>query len=181
MEAVVKISKETLNNRGNKYKILKWMQNNPNQLRNTSCALIAKCIVMDNALDSNSPEAVRQTVARMVNEGIIKRDGTQQRGNFSINYWHWKIPKDIIDGAPQVVKDKILELENRAKEVNGVVTSDGCVSYQTVPTSTLAAKDSAEEEPAEETASEVETVNIPLEIKKDGKSISVSVTLNINL
>ena len=180
------------------YKILQWMQEHEgtSTLKRTTGHLVAARIA---ALDDveNGELTIEQTFSRMVKCNVIYRDKHDKSSysDYRINYWHKSIPADILANAPVEVKRAMAKTIDDMKpeqymDEQGCVVTPGAVEKTEDPFNEdkdlLLPEETIEEicnepvKPYEEKPTTQE-VSVPLEIKKDGKSMSITVNLTINL
>lgn len=193
------------------YTILKWMQEKEgtSALKNTTGHIIAEKIC-DLPDETHGVIAIEQTFSKMVRNNVIYRD-KQLRGVYSdyrINYWHKNIPADILANAPVEVKrsmaktiddmkpDQYMDDEGCVVTPGATVTEGDPFSEDTATVEEPEQQDEEEElilpeeqvqevcnksvQPYEE-EKDVQEVSVPVEVKKDGKTMSITVNLTINL
>lgn len=185
------------------YRILKWMQDNPNQLKKTTGQQIAaKVASLDD--ETSGEVGIAQVLSKMIKCNVVYRDKYDKSvySDFRINYWHKSIPADILAAAPAEVKRAMAKTIDDMQP-NQYMDDEGCVV-------TPNAVEKVEEDPFNEdgetptveesvekmekdygvtiadTASVIEQpttqeVSVPVEVKKDGKQITVNLSLTINL
>lgn len=221
--ALSKTGKMTIKPNKISYRILKWMQNNPNQLKKTTGHQIAaKVASLDD--ETSGEVGIAQVLSKMIKCNVVYRDKYDKSvySDFRINYWHKSIPADILAGAPVEVKRAMAKTiddmqPNQYMDDEGCVVTPNAVEKTEDPfneASKFAMEASAKycgktfcevynptvEESvekmekdygigitvAEDTASVFEQpttqeVSVPVEVKKDGKQITVNLSLTINL
>lgn len=192
------------------YTVLKWMQDmeGTSTLKNTTGHQLAEKICALPDVDSGSI-TIEQTLSKMVKTGVIYRD-TSPKGiysNYRINYWHKNIPADILADAPVEIKRIMAKTIDDMKpgqymDDEGCVVTPGTKVADGDPFSedTVTVEDTApqfeeklilpEEEIQEicnkavqpyEEQKDTQEVSVPIEVKKDGKTMSITVNLTINL
>ena len=139
----------------------------------------------------------------MVKCNVVYRDQHYKSiySDYRINYWHKSIPADILANAPVEVKREMAKTIDDMQP-NQYMDDEGCV---VTPNSVEKSEDPFNEDAevvnvgetsdgdvyevpvtVEDTAPQFEepttqNVTVPLDIKKDGKQISVTLNLTINL
>jgi hypothetical protein len=203
--ALSKTGKMTIKPNKISYRILKWMQNNPNQLKKTTGQQIAaKVASLDD--ETSGEVGIAQALSKMIKCNVVYRDKYDKSvySDFRINYWHKSIPADILADAPAEVKRAMAKTIDDMQP-NQYMDDEGCVVTPNAVEKTEDPFNEAGETPtveesvkkmekdygigmifAEDTASEFEqpttqNVTVPLDIKKDGKQITVNLSLTINL
>ena len=186
------------------YRILEWMQSveGTNALKNTTGHIIAGkiCALPD---VENGELTIEQTFSKMVKCNVVYRDQHYKSiySDYRINYWHKSIPADILANAPVEVKREMAKTIDDMQP-NQYMDDEGCV---VTPNSVEKSEDPFNEDAevvnvgetsdgdvyevpvtVEDTAPQFEepttqNVTVPLDIKKDGKQISVTLNLTINL
>jgi hypothetical protein len=200
--ALSKTGKMTIKPNKISYRILKWMQNNPNQLKKTTGQQIAaKVASLDD--ETSGEVGIAQALSKMIKCNVVYRDKYDKSvySDFRINYWHKSIPADILADAPAEVKRAMAKTiddmqPNQYMDDEGCVVTPNAVEKTedpfnedgTTPTVgesvekmekdygvTVADTASVSEQPT------TQNVTVPLDIKKDGKQITVNLSLVINL
>lgn len=193
-------------NKGNPHRrldILRWMQktsiNNPNLLKKTTAKEMARLYIAQGARGTTQ-QNVQMLMSDMLKKNmIIKHKVGGQKASFRINYLYPNLPYEFIKGANEEDKKYVERTMNiiKEKEAAGLkpkLTDDGAVVTKPEVTKEEP-KEEVKEEPKEEPKEEVkEEVNeepkeepqliqtsVPIVVKKEGQSISVTVNLNINL
>lgn len=191
------------------YKILKWMQEHEISLKNTTAHHIASRIAALPDVE-NGELTIEQVFGKMVKCNIIYRDHHERSllSDYRINYWHKSIPADILADAPVDVKRAMAKTidnmeDNQYMDDEGAVVTPNAVEKtedpfsedETVEETDLSKHATAiadmfcgeavvhreviEPEPEEEPTTQ--EVSVPLTVKKDGKNMSITVNLTINL
>lgn len=201
----LKLSDDVSRQKSTKGKILEWMQEHPNQCKDTNSAVIAKAMAIAGKGKENT---LRQTIQGMVNNQMLFRYGNRRRSDFYINYMHKDIPPYVLEKAPEADKNARKEVEDSLEE-NQHVDEVGCVVTKTeeepeddkthfcgetlVSTEDLLnTKCDGEKEDDEDKKNEehpeldeiIEQIaNIPVMVhkKRENGSTNISITLNINL
>lgn len=186
------------------YTILKWMQEKEGTpaLKKTTGHVIAEKISELDGVESGVI-TIEQVLSKMVKLNVIYRDKYPKSiySDYRINYWHKSIPKDILANAP------VEEKRSMAKTIDDMkpgqyMDDEGCV---VTPGATVTEGDPFSEDaviypdttpfPSEEEVQEIcneavkpydeepvkQEVTVPVEVKKDGKTMSITVNLTINL
>jgi hypothetical protein len=203
--ALSKTGKMTIKPNKISYRILKWMQNNPNQLKKTTGQQIAaKVASLDD--ETSGEVGIAQALSKMIKCNVVYRDKYDKSvySDFRINYWHKSIPADILADAPAEVKRAMAKTiddmqPNQYMDDEGCVVTPNAVEKTEDPFSEDGTTPTVEESVekmekdygigmvfAEDTASVFEQpttqeVSVPVEVKKDGKQITVNLSLTINL
>lgn len=177
----MEISKLTLSPRVSAQKsaqrqILEWIQQHPNQMRNTNCRTLAKSMRISGYKDVS----IQQYIRRMIDNQMLTRFGGKRRANIRINYFHKDIPQDILDSAPKEEKDLVAKTLAGIKS-NQYIDETGCVT-----TKSEKPRDKALITPIKvdsNTPIESQEIAVPMTItkSKDGRSINIAVNLTINL
>lgn len=186
------------------YKVLKWMQSveDTRELKHTTAHIMASKVVQLDGVE-NGELSIEQMIGRMVKCNVIYRDRHEHSmySDFRINYWNKDIPAEILAAAPVEVK-RVMAKTIDSMKPNQYMDNEGCVvTPNSVPIVKQETEDPFNEdgsepllndmepsvkasvEKPEEKDSEVETqqVAVPLEIKKNGKTMSITINLTINL
>lgn len=193
MNATVKFKESTLSQTGTIGKILMWMQDNDKFLRDTTLTDVAEQAAIANGLKSNN---TRITILKMYHNQMVNKTASgRKRGRVYINYYHKDIPGYILDRAPQDIQDRVRAMKEGLKE-NQHIDEVGCVVTKEEPKEEP--KEDAKEEPKEDTekeqAKEVvpaeaievaqtpeQSVAMPVEIKREGKNITLTININLSL
>lgn len=186
------------------YKILQWMQEHEgtNALKHTTGHIIAEKIAALPDVE-NGELTIEQTFSKMVNSNVVYRDRHDKSiySDYRINYWHKSIPSEILANAPAEVKRAMAKTlddmkPNQYMDEQGCVVTPGAVEKTEDPFNedgeTPTVEESVEKMEKDygvtvaDTASVIEqpttqNVTVPLDIKKDGKQITVNLSLVINL
>jgi hypothetical protein len=200
--ALSKTGKMTIKPNKISYRILKWMQNNPNQLKKTTGQQIAaKVASLDD--ETSGEVGIAQALSKMIKCNVVYRDKYDKSvySDFRINYWHKSIPADILADAPAEVKRAMAKTIDDMKP-GQYMDDEGCVVTPNAVEKTEDPFNEAGETPTvEESVKKMEkdygitvadtesvfeqpttqNVTVPLDIKKDGKQITVNLSLVINL
>lgn len=82
--------------------ILKWMQDNPEQMKRTTMSRMARTMKLGNVTPQTEIH-IRQTLHNMSTRGILTYAGGRGRAKktFFINYLHKNMPKEVIERAPE--------------------------------------------------------------------------------
>lgn len=196
MEARITFKPSTLKQTGTIGKILMWCQDNPRFLKDTSISSLAGLISVSEGLGYNN---VKCMLTKMVNNQFLTRWGGRRRSHFMINYYHKDIPGYILDRAPDDVREKVKAMkENLTK--NQYITDEGCIvtkppvkkeEPKPVETKAEVKEDDETKEDATEPSVSVATlvppedvkteIATPVSVEKDGKNISITINLNLNL
>lgn len=150
-----KLSDDLAHQTSTKTKILQWMQDNPALCKNTNASKLSRFIHIKGV----KPETVHQEIHKMVNNQMLIRYGTKFSSRFIINYLHKDLPKEILDRAPNTEKDYVKRTNDYLKS-NQTLTPEGCIL--TKPT-------------------KKQTVTPTVEATVDGKSLQLTITINLNL
>lgn len=189
MNAILHLSPKMSKQTSTVGKVLMWMQDNEKQLRNTNCSALGRTIAI--ALGTNT-QSTRMVLQKMVNNQIIYRHGGKRRSTFFINYYHKDIPGYIIERGPQYVKDRIKEMKEKL-EKNQHIDEVGCIVTEPEKKTKKRGRkpgrkptmkpveEPTKQEQEEPKAIEGETVVAPVEVKEDGKSINITITLNLTI
>lgn len=171
-----KISKDLLSQKSTKGLELEWMQEHPNQCRNTNISVMSKAMAND---IGGSVSNLRGRMQEMVNSQMITRFGNKKRSNFFINYLHKDIPPYVLEKAPQEDRDARKMLEAGIKE-GQTVDDVGCVV--TDMNKELKKEDDSEEYPElDEIIEHISTEPVVVRQNKQTGSVNISITLNLNL
>ena len=191
--------------------ILKWMQEKEGTpaLKKTTGHIIAEKISELDGVESGVI-TIEQVLSKMVKLSVIYRDKYPKSiySDYRINYWHKSIPKDILANAPVEEKRSMAKTIDDMKpgqymDDEGCVVTPGATVTDGDPFSEDAVivedtgQQDEEEEPIlpeeqvqeicdkavqpYEAEKEVQEVSVPVEVKKDGKTMSITVNLTINL
>ena len=113
-----KLENKTTEDQQEPYKtsILRWMQNSPAAMRDTTTARLARTIAV-NRVTPQKEQDVLFTLYTMTRDGVIVYSGhnSTRRKTFYINYMHKNIPKEVREKATQE------ELNNAEKVLKMVV------------------------------------------------------------
>jgi hypothetical protein len=178
------------------------MQNNPNQLKKTTGQQIAaKVASLDD--ETSGEVGIAQALSKMIKCNVVYRDKYDKSvySDFRINYWHKSIPADILADAPAEVKRAMAKTIDDMQP-NQYMDDEGCVVTPNAVEKTEDPFNEDEETPTVEesvkkmekdygiTVADTESVfeqpttqevSVPVEVKKDGKQITVNLSLTINL
>lgn len=184
--------------------ILKWMQEKEGTpaLKKTTGHIIAEKISELDGVESGVI-TIEQVLSKMVKLSVIYRDKYPKSiySDYRINYWHKSIPKDILANAPVEEKRSMAKTIDDMKpgqymDDEGCVVTPGKIETEGDPFSENAviypeATPFPSEEEVQEICDksvqpykekkEVQEVSVPLEVKKNGKTMSITVNLTINL
>lgn len=165
-------------------KCLRWMQDNPEQCKNTTYARMGRTIALSGTTDQKERNIV-MTLQNMASRGMITYNGAARgrRKTFFINYLHKNIPKEIIERAP---KKDIKQHEDLAgfklvdstpKTASEPEKSCSCVSDAPAP---VEPTEAVKPEPAVPVP-QVQTpaMNVPIELDKMPNG-NFTLQLNIN-
>ena len=205
MNATVKFKESTLSQAGTIGKILMWMQDNDKFLRDTTLTAVAEQAAIANGLKGNN---TRITVLKMYHNQMVNKTASgRKRGRVYINYYHQAIPGYILDRAPQDIQDKVRAMKEGLKD-NQHIDEVGCVVTKEEPKKATKEKikEEIKEEPKEEIKEEpkddaekeqakeivpAETIEVaqtpersvamPVEIKREGKNITLTININLSL
>lgn len=187
------------------YEVLKWMQEHELALKKTTAHHIASRVA---ALPdvTNGELTIEQTLGKMVKCGIVYRDKIEHSlySDYRINYWHKSIPADILADAPAEVKRAMAKTiddmeDNQYMDEEGAVVTPNAVekcedpfnedgefeetdlSKHATEIANLHAIKVTDTSPQFEEEPTTQEVSVPVEVKKDGKTMSITVNLTINL
>jgi len=149
------------------YRILRWLQDNPHQARNTNIAQIARAYPEMGV----SEGYIRVVLNRLLKENKLIRGNGKRRANFRINYFAAGIPRELLDSAPEEDKAHIKRVIDEVEERQsmGEPCTLGNEGEITTP---------IEITPREE----VEQISdSPVEIKKTKKGTTINISITINL
>lgn len=109
------------------YRILKWMQDNPNQLKKTTGHQISASVASLDDVTSGEV-GIAQVLSKMVKCNVIYRDKYDKSvySGYRINYWHKSIPADILANAPAEVKRAMAKTIDDMKP-DQYMDDEGCV------------------------------------------------------
>ena len=189
------------------YTILKWMQENegtPALKRTTGHIIAGKICELDDV--TNGELTIEQTFSKMVKCSVIYRDQYDKSvfSDYRINYWHRSIPADILANAPVEVKRAMAKTiddmqpgqymddegavvtPNAVEKCEDPFNEDGefeetDLSKHATEIADLYAVTVADTSPQFEEEPTTQKVSVPVEVKKDGKTMSITVNLTINL
>lgn len=179
------------------YKILQWMQEHQISLKNTTAHHIASRIAALPDVE-NGELTIEQTFGKMVKCNIVYKDHHEKSllSDFRINYWHKSIPADILADAPAEVKRAMAKTiddmeDNQYMDEEGAVVTPNAVEKCEDPFNEDGPEEGTFENPIKDEVSPWEEgyeeepttqkVSVPVEVKKDGKTMSITVNLTINL
>lgn len=184
------------------YRILKWMQENEQKAKKTTGSKIAAEIAELDGVE-NGTITIEQTFSKMIHCDVVYRDKYPHSlySDYRINYWHESIPADILDNAPVSVKRAMAEKIDDMKP-GQYMDADGCiVTPNAVEKSEDPFGEDGETPTVEESVEKMEEdygvtvadtvpqfeepttqeVSVPVEVKKDGKSMNITVNITLNL
>lgn len=193
MDARVRLTPETANQKSTKTKILEWMAQNPLRCRNTNAAVLARYFT--ETIPFNS---ARTEINNMVAKQMLHRDGGRRKATFTINYLHPQMPKSVLEAAPKETQERIKDTLSKidaSKHIdeNGCIVSESTKSKvlnllkqesNTIIRPTQAKKievKQIKETNVSSDMSEEKPVAEPITIKSNVDGLSISITLNINL
>lgn len=194
MDARVILKDSTARQMSLAHKILLWMQAHPSLLVNTNNNILAEAMSRSEeyALTENTVNSIQQRLVKMINIQMLLRTGTTRRGRLDINYYHKDIPGDVLAGAPEDIRTQVEAMRSQLED-NQFVDNFGSVI-----TETSTREEEPEGEPVEMEAfakprggvvrssiepvqPQYEQIQTPIEVSSDGRTISLNITLNINL
>lgn len=186
------ISKKYAKQHSAVYVVLNWIQKHPQYCRSTNAVQIARFITRSADIEGWRPteKSTQATIQRMVRNQMLDKVGSLKRATYAINYMHQDIPAEILAGAPEETRRRV-EIVKKGLNSNQHIDEVGCV----VTENNTEEEERAKEEPTEEVkdkeeakdvssdASEEKSIVVPVEVQKDtgGKSISITITLNLNI
>ena len=184
MDARVRLTPETANQKSTKTKILEWMAQNPLRCRNTNAAVLARYFT--ETIPFNS---ARTEINNMVAKQMLHKDGGRRKATFTINYLHPQMPKSVLEVAPKETQERIKDTLSKidaSKHIdeNGCIVSESTKQSNTIIRPTQAKKVEAKqikETNVSSDMSEEKPVAEPITIKSNADGLSISITLNINL
>ena len=163
--------------------ILKWMQDNPEQCKNTNYARMARTMTLGGVTRQKEKNIIF-TLQNMNSRGLIDYSGAPRgrRKTFFINYLHKNIPREIINRAPS--NDIKRHEELAGKSLIGVKHSiDQETQTETeAPTveSPVVEQPTSEPKTVEDVAvPTVPTMDVPIELDKMPNG-NFTLQLNIN-
>lgn len=94
--------------------ILKYVQDYPFRCTHTTASQIAETMSESSIYGLST---LIQSFSRLVRNGMITKTytGKGRAANFAINYNNLMLPKEIMDNAPQHIKDSLREAEEKLK------------------------------------------------------------------
>lgn len=179
--------------------ILEWLQANPKLAYRTTSVRIAK----EMKLHGDCPKTlntIRQGLQGLVRKDIVKLNGNKMNGDYYINYSSKFLPKNILENAPDDVKEHIIAFRNNLK-ANQYIDEMDCKVTKPVKEEEQVVEEEQKKKPVETTitepevgdvkpieevksssdASEENTTTVPIKIVDDERGISISITLNLNI
>lgn len=197
------------------------MQEHEASLKRTTAHTIASRVA---ALPDvvNGELTIEQTIGKMVGCGIIYRYHHEKSllSDYSINYWHKSIPKDILADAPVEIKRSMAKTIDDMKSEQ-YMDDEGCVVTPNAVEKTgdpfaedvnempekvdiveedvnkneelllpeedikeicdKAVQPFADESSVVEEKPTTQEVSVPVQVKKDGKSMNITVNITLNL
>lgn len=193
------------------YKILKWMQENEPKLKRMTGSILAQEIAEMDDVTSGTVTIEQTFSKMVHCDIVYRdKIPHSMYSSYRINYWHKSIPADILENAPVSVKramaDRIDSMaDNQYMDEEGCIVTPNAVEKTEDPfnedgwvkdeeddgtvTYTHVDDDSAniEHTTVADTASQFEEepttqeVSVPVEVKKDGKSMNITVNITLNL
>lgn len=180
MDAHITLSPEIRKQTSTVHKMLLWMQKNDGQLRNTNIKKLASTMVLSGEMSGHKLSSLCERMNYMLNNQMVYRYGGKRRATFRINYLHKDIPPDVIDGAPKSVQ---LDVKRTLAGVNeGQYLDDvGCIVTPApeAPKELKSTDKPASEAPATPAETNQE-IAVPVKVERDGRSINITVTINLN-
>lgn len=167
MDARVILKPETAHQESNALRVLRWMQAHPNAMFDTNITAMSQQIT-----GFSTAISIAQAIEKLLKKGLLDRSGNKRRADFYINYYHPQMPPEILENAPEGVKEAIAHNLEVMKE-------------ETLPAPEEIVANTIEKEAVVEPEPVVQTVpvEIPVEVStKDGeKKISITINLNLNI
>lgn len=193
------------------YKILKWMQENEPKLKRMTGSILAQEIAELDDVTSGTVTIEQTFSKMVHCDIVYRdKIPHSMYSSYRINYWHKSIPADILENAPVSVKramaDRIDSMaDNQYMDEEGCIVTpnavektedpfnedgwvkdeedDGTVTYTHVDDDSaniehITVADTASQFEDEPTTQEV---SVPVEVKKDGKSMNITVNITLNL
>lgn len=179
--------------------ILEWLQANPKLAYRTTSVRIAK----EMKLHFGCPKTlntIRQCLQGLVRKDIVRLNGNKMNGDYYINYSSRKLPKYILENAPDDIKEHIIAFRNDL-QANQYIDEMGCKVTKPVKKEEPIVEEEHKEKPVETTitepevgdekqieevksssdASEENTTSVPIKIEDTERGLSISITLNLNI
>lgn len=174
------------------YKIFKWMQDHPLYCQNQTLKALGGYIADD--ID-HTENGVVQAIYKSLKSGTILSeyaDAKQYRRNFRLNYLSPLMPKDILANAPSHQQDTVNDTQEKLKSGEyldvdqygaGITKRAERLEPEPVWVEAPELEDVPLPEPMELLPPEppVEPQPVEVEVQKDGKAISIHLTINLNL
>lgn len=152
-------------------------------LRDTTVVVVANSYALSR---NTSVRTVVQAISALKRQNVLLIDYTQKgknaRANIHINYLHPAITDEMRQTAPEHEKEFFKRVSNRlakAKEENEDAYLDG--QTQTVVTPAQTVSDESQLPDNQEHATQESSIAVPVTVKKEGKSISLAITINLNI
>lgn len=133
--------------------------------------------------------ALQGALSRLVKTGAVlkirKTDTPYSPANFSINYNKLTLPREIMDKAPEHIKDSLKATEQKLQSGEYKAVDEFGAGIIRLPNSSPMGAKSAEAEPTKvapppEAIPEV-AVEPVVEQTAEGRTISINLTINLNL
>ena len=193
------------------YKILKWMQENEPKLKRMTGSILAQEIAELDDVTSGTVTIEQTFSKMVHCDIVYRdKIPHSMYSSYRINYWHKSIPADILENAPVSVKramaDRIDSMaDNQYMDEEGCIVTPNAVEKTEDPFNEDGEVDLHEkfgdavkqlgfggetiipqavsgpwpdEDEDEPTTQEV---SVPVEVKKDGKSMNITVNITLNL
>ena len=185
------ISKKTMA-KGNRQMDILWylqrqQQKNPRFMKDTTLRHLSKCYA--ESANCNENTAIG-TLSRMCKKNILivsrLSSGRTARANFRINYLYPNLPHEFIDGATDEDRGFIEDIYDRLqkhKKAGENYVLDGKNAMLVAKTSKpMISKKEAKAKTPTQTPSRTIPVTTPVSVEPshDGKSISITINLNLN-
>ena len=183
MNARLFLRPETSHQVSTERKIYEWIHGHPTLCRDTNCQTIAKRMATTVATGMTT-QNLGTKINRLVLQDRIVKIGAKRKATFRVNYLNPALPPDIRALAPASLQERV----RNALANGGRVGTEGTII-------TPAKKD---DEPKEELANlnsenRIETslepiigpkpIDVPVQAKvnNDGKTLNLSITINLNI
>lgn len=180
--------------------VLNWIADNPYKCQRTQGMAI--CREIAKATDS-VPEAVYQVLHKLCRDGLVIKEADPKHPyivSFKVNFMHLDLPKEVRDKAPSHIQE-VAESTNEKLKSGEYLSVDkygaGLVKQgDPLAADTLTKEEEANlEEQAQKAAKVTDCVETPVLVEtkppvevaptiiksSDGKTISINLTINLNL
>lgn len=165
VDARVILSDETAHQESNKTKIFKWIQKHPEACKNTNATALARRM----AREFGTINSLSTTMDQLVKAQALHKIGGKRKADYTINYLHkWVLP-EVRENASEADKAHIKKVMEQINEQTKL-DDQGCL-----------VRKAEEKQPPVVIPPKVTQIPVNVETTKDGKSMNITITINLNI